>query len=183
VYSDGVERALRAAVDAHAGQVRKGDRVPYFVHPAHVALLLARWGLDDEHIQAGLLHDVVEDCDSWTVERVEQEFGPLVAHLVDELTEDKARTWSERKLSAIENAASLSGGAALVKAADKLHNLETLRTALLTADDRASVWAQFKGGRERTLEMSAGLVEALMPRLPEHVTEALRGVLDELDRL
>ncbi|HUR27951.1 MAG TPA: HD domain-containing protein, partial [Planctomycetota bacterium] len=59
-----MERALHVAIAAHAGHSRKGDdSSPYVTHPMHVALMLARFGLDDEVIAAGLLHDVAEDCD------------------------------------------------------------------------------------------------------------------------
>ena len=70
LFSAGVEAALRASLLAHEGQTRKGDATPYITHPFHVALLLARSGADDVTIQAGLLHDVVEDCEGWTPERV-----------------------------------------------------------------------------------------------------------------
>ena len=79
MFSSLVENALRIAVEAHDGQVRRGeDAGPYVVHPLHVAIMLARWGMDDDVIVAGILHDVVEDCDDWTVERVDREFGPQV---------------------------------------------------------------------------------------------------------
>lgn len=180
VYSAEVERALRVCIDAHEGQVRKGERVPYAVHPYHVALMLTRWGLDEEVVQAGLLHDVVEDCEDWTIERVEGEFGARVAGLVGEVTEDKSLTWEERKRGAVEHAATMSEAAVLVKAADKLHNLECLRASLRSADDTAAIWAQFRGGRERTLEMSAELVEALVPRVPAEVGAALRAAVADL---
>ncbi|HKX45817.1 MAG TPA: HD domain-containing protein, partial [Planctomycetota bacterium] len=147
-YSSGVERALKAAQLAHAGQTRKGDPTkPYAVHPTHVALLLARLGADDAVLQAALLHDVVEDCEGWTVERVAAEFGERVGAIVAEVSEDKALSWEERKREAIRRAPRLSAEAAAVQAADKLHNLASLREQLELAADPAVVWARFKGGR------------------------------------
>ncbi len=71
MFSPDVERALRMAQEAHSGQKRKGDgSVPYIVHPIHAALILARAGADEITILAGVLHDVVEDCEEWTLERV-----------------------------------------------------------------------------------------------------------------
>ena len=79
MFDTDIERALRAAVVAHAGQTRKGSDLPYATHPAHVALILARVGASKSAIQAGLLHDVVEDCKEWTTDRVSLEFGDEVA--------------------------------------------------------------------------------------------------------
>ena len=89
-FSPDVERALRVACAAHAKQFRKDGRTPYFLHPVHVALILARWGADAVTLQAGILHDVVEDCAEWTAERLREEFGASVADVVADVTEDKS---------------------------------------------------------------------------------------------
>lgn len=177
MFSQAVELALRVAIDAHAGQSRKNaDPTPYVVHPLHVALILARWGQDDDMIVAGLLHDVVEDSPAWPLTRIEEQFGHHVAKLVAELTEDKSRPWDERKRAGIDHVARMSPFAATVKAADKLHNLQTLVFELRTqpADE---VWARFRGGRERTLTMSTELVEALAHRIEPRVAKSLRAAL------
>ena len=92
MFSAHVERALRVAHDAHDGQERKGGGVPYILHPLHVTLILARVGADEVTLQAAILHDVVEDCDGWTLERVEREFGSEVRSVVAEVTEDKSKS-------------------------------------------------------------------------------------------
>lgn len=181
MYSAAIERALRAAVAAHAGQTRKGEPdVPYIVHPMHVALMLSRLGMDEEVIQSALLHDVVEDCPGWTLARVEREFGPRVAAIVGELTEDKSKSWDERKRRAIEHVPHLSPQAASIKAADKLHNLQSLAAALRTAADPEVVWKRFNGGRERTLAMSRELVAALTLRIDARLARALRAALQSV---
>jgi len=182
MFSVLVERALRIGVEAHDGQVRRGeDPGPYVVHPLHVAIMLARWGMDDDVIVAGILHDVVEDCDEWTVERVDDEFGPHVASIVDELTEDKSRSWEERKRLGVEHVASMSPQAASVKAADKLHNLRCLWVDLRDAGDSDQVWSRFRGGREGTLRVARGLVEALHRRVDPRIGRALKSALEELE--
>lgn len=182
MFSSLVEQALRIAVEAHDGQVRRGeDAGPYVVHPLHVAIMLARWGMDDDVIVAGILHDVVEDCEAWTVERVDAEFGTHVASIVDELTEDKTQTWEVRKRAGIERVASMSPQAASVKAADKLHNLRCLWTDLASADDVDEVWNRFRGGREGTLRVAREFVEALQQRVDPRIGRALRAALDALE--
>lgn len=181
MFSPEIERALRVAIAAHDGQVRKGiESVPYVTHPFHVALMLARLGFDDTLIQAGLLHDVVEDCAGWTLERVESEFGAPVRAIVAELTEDKSQSWETRKRTAVDHVAHMSALALSVKAIDKLHNLECLLADLRATADHAQVWARFKGGRERTLTMSADLVRALEERVDARIARALRTTLQEI---
>jgi (p)ppGpp synthase/HD superfamily hydrolase len=182
MFSTSIERALRASIEAHDGQSRKGPTpAPYIVHPLHVALMLARWSQEESVILAGLLHDAVEDSASWTTARVADEFGAHVAGIVAELTEDKSRSWEERKRAGIEKVPHLSPQAATVKACDVVHNLATLLAELRAHPaEAAAIWAGFKGGRERTLELSAELVEALCQRVEPKVARALRHALQAL---
>ncbi len=182
MFSSEVERALRVAQTAHAGQTRKGDgSVPYVLHPIHVALILARAGANETAILAGILHDVVEDCEGWTLERVTSEFGEDVSEIVAEVTEDKSQSWVTRKQTAIDHVSEMSNQAALVKAADKLHNLSTLLLDLRAAKDHAAVWRHFNGSPEATLAMSRGLVEALAHRLDGGLGTALVEALEALE--
>jgi (p)ppGpp synthase/HD superfamily hydrolase len=182
IYSSQLERAIHVAIAAHDGQFRKnGDSVPYVVHPLQVALYLAHAGCEESAVVAGVLHDVVEDCDEWTVERVQLEFGADVATIVDDLTEDKSLTWDERKQWAVDHVPSMSAGAVAVKAADKLQNMSSLRSTLQSADDPTEVWKHFTGGREKTLAASRALVDALCERAPLALTEPLRRVMADLE--
>lgn len=184
MFSTDVERALRAAFDAHDGQVRKGvDPVPYVVHPVHVALILARAEADDETLQAAILHDVVEDCAGWTLERVEREFSSRVRRIVEDLTEDKSKSWDERKSWAVEHVPRMLPEAAAVKAADKLHNLSCLLADLAAAERPDEVWSKFKGGRERTLAMATALIDALEERIDPRLGRALRATLRDLENV
>ncbi|QDU65841.1 HD domain-containing protein [Engelhardtia mirabilis] len=180
MYSEDVERAIRVALHAHDGQTRKGSADPYVVHPIHIALVLTRHGAPDHVVQAGLLHDVVEDCDGWDVERIEAEFGAEVAEIVAELTEDKTRSWEERKRAGIEKVATMSADAATVKAADKLHNLSSMVRDLARSESPDAFWSHFNGGRDRTLSMARELVEALAPRVGEDLARSLRATVDML---
>ncbi len=178
MFSPLVERALATAIAAHAGQSRKSaEPVPYVVHPLHVAILLARWGQDDEVVAAGLLHDVVEDCPGYSAERIELEYGRHVAKIVAELTEDKSKTWDERKRAAIDHVPHMSPQAATVKCADKLHNLQSLAGELRACVSPDDVWKRFRRGRARTLAMSNELVEALCERVEPKVARLLRAAL------
>lgn len=128
-------------------------------------------------IVAGLLHDVVEDCDGWDLARVEHEFGRHIAHVVGELTEDKSKSWEERKRAGIAKVPHMSPQGATVKAADKLHNLQSLAASLRTCTERLEVWKAFRRGPELTLALSHELVDALALRVEAKVARSLRAAL------
>ena len=182
MFSPDIERALRVAQAAHEGQTRKGNGTPYVVHPVHVALMLARAGADEETIQAGLLHDVVEDCDEWTFERLEAEFGPRVRGIVGHLTEDKGKSWPERKQAAVDHVEQMSEEALLVKAADKLHNLSSLLADLRASEHPRDVWRHFTAPPVETITMARALVDALQRHMEGELIEALRRTLESLER-
>ncbi len=82
--ADLVRRAFRFAFDKHDGQQRRSGE-PYIIHPVEITQILAELEMDEATLAAGLLHDVVEDCDV-SVEQLIAEFGPEVALLVDGVT-------------------------------------------------------------------------------------------------
>ena len=183
LFDDDVERAIQSSHAAHLGQVRKGETgAPYHTHPYHVALVLARFGASSQVIIGALLHDAVEDCDDWTIERVEAEYGAAVAELVDELTENKGLDWEARKAAWVEAAKTMSPEAVQVKCADKLHNLHSLAADLESTEDADRLWGKFHGGRERTLAHARLLVEALCKRAPDVLAAELLRALERFER-
>src|SRR4051794_35946318 len=76
-YSDRINHALAFAAKHHDQQVRKGTRLPYITHPANVAIILTRYGRDDQTVVSGILHDVIEDCvrEAYTREMLQQRIG------------------------------------------------------------------------------------------------------------
>ncbi len=131
-----IVKAFDFAARKHAGQKRKGSGgQPYVNHLAEVAHLIAQAtaGDDGELIAAALLHDVVEDQDV-TIEELSSEFGPDVASLVREVTDDKSIPAAERKRRQVESTPHKSDRAKLLKIADKLSNLRSLR------DDPPADW-------------------------------------------
>ncbi|MCI9035094.1 MAG: bifunctional (p)ppGpp synthetase/guanosine-3',5'-bis(diphosphate) 3'-pyrophosphohydrolase [Lachnospiraceae bacterium] len=135
-----IDKAYATACEAHKDQVRKSGE-PYIVHPLCVAIILADLELDKETIIAGLLHDVVEDT-IMTNEELKEQFGPDVELLVDGVTKLEQlqytgeaapdRTTSREELQA-ENLRKMFLAMAkdirviLIKLADRLHNMRTLK--------------------------------------------------------
>ncbi|HSZ44488.1 MAG TPA: RelA/SpoT family protein [Streptosporangiaceae bacterium] len=124
-----IERAYEVAARMHAGQARRsGD--PYITHPLAVATILAELGTDHEAICAALLHDTIEDTD-YTLAQLREDFGEGIAALVDGVTKldkvkygDAAQAETVRKMVV---AMSRDIRVLVIKLADRLHNMRTLR--------------------------------------------------------
>jgi (p)ppGpp synthase/HD superfamily hydrolase len=144
-----VARAADFAARRHSGQRRKGAAAePYVEHLAEVAALLAEAtrGADAVLVAAGFLHDTLEDT-ATERDELEAEFGPEVAALVAEVTDDKSLAKAERKRRQIETAASKSRRAKLLKLADKTSNLRALAASPPAGWDRTRLldyvdWAE-----------------------------------------
>ncbi len=176
MYSARIERAIRLSVQAHAGQVRKADpHIPYATHPFHVALIVRQAGGDEDCVIAALLHDVLEDTDV-TPEDLDEAFGGRVTALVREVSEDKTLPWDERKARMVEQLRGASPEGALIAAADKLHNLETLAEA--HARKGAAIWGAFRRGPDATIRFYIEAFGALRERIPIELATAFDRALE-----
>src|SRR5712671_5711254 len=126
-----LNRAYVYSMKAHGSQLRaSGD--PYFSHPIQVAGLLAQMKLDSASIVTGLLHDTVEDTVA-TLDDIERQFGPEIGRLVDGVTKLSRIELQSDQTKQAENfrklvlAMSEDIRVLLVKLADRLHNMQTLR--------------------------------------------------------
>ena len=131
------EKQLKVIRDAyefaelkHDGQTRKSGE-PYITHPLNVAMILTTIYADYETISAGLLHDVLEDCDC-TIEEMEEKFGPTITKLVQGVTKLSKIHFSTENEYLIDYYKKIIVGMSedvrviIVKLADRLHNLRTL---------------------------------------------------------
>jgi len=126
------DEAIKFAVDAHAGALRKGGGRPYILHPIEVAAIAGSITGDKEVLAAAVLHDVVEDAEV-SLSEIEDRFGKRVAALVGSESEDKLRhlpaedTWKIRKEKALKVLADAEdAGVRIVFLADKLSNIRSL---------------------------------------------------------
>ena len=121
-----VDRAIEFATKAHEGQYRKGTKRPYIVHPVEVGDIVATMTKDEEVISAAVLHDTIEDCKDITEELLARVFTPRVAKMVAQESEDKSKTWMERKGATIEHISLAPYEVQMIGLADKLSNMRDI---------------------------------------------------------
>jgi (p)ppGpp synthase/HD superfamily hydrolase len=188
-YSDVINHAFAFAAKHHDRQVRKGTKLPYLTHPANVAVILTRYGRDDNTVVAGILHDVIEDCvrDGYTRDMFEQRIGDkfgenvldtVLAVTYRRLDDDGVElSGEERKMDYLERLAVANDSARWVCAADKIHNASTIITDLRRTVDADTVWNRFGGGKGATATWYRNVFE----RLREVGFDA--PIMAELDRV
>jgi (p)ppGpp synthase/HD superfamily hydrolase len=179
--------ALCFALDAHGAQTRKGSDVPYASHLLEVTGLVLEHGGDIDQAVAGLLHDVLEDCEGVDPTALQARFGAEVARIVGECSDlldgDTAAAksdWLSRKRHYIEKLREADRRTRLVAACDKLHNLRCLIADLrhfgLATLDR------FNATPPQTRWYYEAVRGALGADLPPRLLIEVDALLGELDR-
>jgi (p)ppGpp synthase/HD superfamily hydrolase len=194
-YSDRINHALAFAAKHHDRQVRKGTRLPYLTHPANVAIILTRYGRDEQTVVAGILHDVIEDCvrDGYTRDMLEQrigdKFGEEVLSTVLAVThrqvdeEGVELSSEERRDDYLARLAAAPEGARWVCAADKIHNGSSILADLNRTLDPDTVWSRFNVGRVGTIRWYRRVYERLRELgFDAPIMDELREVAEALER-
>lgn len=153
-----LDKAVDFAVQKHAGQKRKGTEIPYIVHPMEVMNHLREMNADTNLLIAGLLHDVIEDA-GVTADEIRQSFGEDVAVLVAGHSEDKSKTWEERKREDIRVATEGDLRLKMLILSDKLANLRSLYYDYRSVGD--ALWSRFRAPVDKQKWYYHGMLEAL----------------------
>jgi (p)ppGpp synthase/HD superfamily hydrolase len=170
--------AARFAAERHSTQRRKDEEAsPYINHPLAVAEVLARYGVTDVvALQAALLHDTIEDTET-TADELEERFGPEVASVVLEVSDDKSLAKAERKRLQIVNAKDLSVRAKLMKLGDKICNVTDV------ASNPPTGWTLER--RIEYLDWTEAVVEGcrgVHPELEAHYDAVLAAARETLEK-
>ncbi|MUV38427.1 GTP diphosphokinase [Lentibacillus sp. JNUCC-1] len=172
------------AAKAHDGQTRKSSAEPYITHPIRVAERLEASGCSEEVICAGYLHDVVEDT-LVEIEDITEHFGEHIAQIVAAHTEDKSKSWHERKQHTIDTIRTASKEVKYLIVADKLDNLLELEKELSEQGD--NVWRHFNAGFDEqkwynesiAMNMEKGLASEDRPGFFHDFQKAVKRVFGE----
>ena len=123
-----LNEAIIYATDKHSGQMRKATDIPYIIHPLECVAIVSRMTSDEEMLAAAALHDTVEDCKDKgvTIEEIRERFGDRVAHFVQHESEDKSKTWMERKQHTIDSLKTSTKEECIMVLADKLSNMRSV---------------------------------------------------------
>lgn len=168
--------------DGTMGQRRKGSRLPYIIHPLEVWMILRNNNCSADVQVAGLLHDTLEDTGA-TPDEIEKLFGREVRELVVTESEDKSKSWKERKQHTIDSMVGASLETMQVCCADKLANCRSQAYDFRLIGDR--LFERFN--REATPELQSwyyhGVVKALKPlegmKMYDELKEVVRQVYGE----
>lgn len=179
--------ALTFAEGLHRNQTRKGNNIPYVAHLLAVTATVLEWGGDEDTAIAALLHDTVEDQGGGeTAELIRARFGErvtlLVLHCTDSTSIDPAqkRPWMERKTAYLKRLAQADQPAALITAADKLHNITaTLRDVRAHG---AETLARFNAP-DQVIWYYRAVADALQPHAATVPLAELRSAIADLTAL
>lgn len=153
-----IHNAIIFATLKHKSQKRKGTDIPYIVHPMEVMQILTACGCGEDVITAGILHDTLEDTDT-TPEEIKENFGQKVLEIVQTESEDKSKTWKERKQHTIDDLKEAEEGTQIVCLADKLSNLRSIYADFQT--DGNKLWKRFNAPKENIKWYYESVVDAL----------------------
>lgn len=137
-----VNRAIEFATKAHAGQLRKGTKRPYIVHPIEVGDIVSTMTRDEEIISAAILHDTIEDCEGVTKEVLAEQFSERVAAIVAQESEDKSKNWVERKTATIKHLGEAPIEVKMIGLADKLSNMRDINRDYPVCGEE--LWKRFR---------------------------------------
>jgi len=159
-----IHEAIIFASRKHAKGMRKGTDIPYISHPMEVALILTENGCPENVIVAGILHDTLEDTETNPVEILNL-FGNEILKIVTAESEDKTKTWKERKQATIDHLPCSSLDAKLVCCADKLSNLRSMASDKETVGEK--LWERFNAPKTDVEWYYKGVAAAL-PELADY---------------
>lgn len=140
-----IHDAIIFATIKHQNQKRKGTDIPYIVHPMEVMQILTMLDCQENVIIAGILHDTLEDTDT-KPDEIEKLFGGEVLGLVKAESEDKSKTWKERKQATINHLKTASPEAKIICFADKLSNIRSIYTDKEKIGNE--IWKRFNADKD-----------------------------------
>ncbi len=184
-FTPQMQKAINIASIQHIGQTRKAGNIPYITHPFSVGLILSVYTNDEATFCAGLLHDVLEDTTGYSYDDMIKDFGPKIAQIVKDVSEDKdpsikmdeKATWLERKQQYIDHLKTATDEAIFVSVADKIHNLSSMIEAYNLEGE--NLWSKFNAPLDKKLWFYEEVLKIAEARIKNGIVGELRGKLEE----
>jgi len=136
-----INKAIMFATISHSNQFRKGTNIPYILHPLEAGIIVSQIKYDENLICAAVLHDITEDVHV-SYETLEKMFGKRIANLVNSQSEDKTKSWIERKTHTIEAMRDEKDeDIKIICLGDKLSNIRSLYNTYEV--EKENLWQRF----------------------------------------
>jgi (p)ppGpp synthase/HD superfamily hydrolase len=162
--------AIEFAAKAHHGQFRKGTKLPYIIHPLGVAQILIEYACSEEVVIAGLLHDTMEDTPV-KLNDIEERFGARIGELVAAVSEDKSKSWEERKQHTLNYLKTAPLEVLLLACADKLHNIKTIQEDYDKLGE--TLWTRFNRSRSKQKWYYQSLAGLFVSRIENETSRSI----------
>lgn len=182
-----IQKAINQATILHYGQKRKSDGTPYILHPYSVAVLLSEYTDNEDIIIAGLLHDILEDVPSYTIDNMRKEFGDKITEIVNGVTEkkhpdnsNKNYTWDMRKKEYIETLKQDSFESLMVCAADKIHNLKSIMDEYEKLGEKS--FKNFNAPIKKRMWYYREVLNILKQRLDNKIVDRLEQIYNKAEK-
>lgn len=168
----------------HAGQRRKGTRIPYVSHPLAVASIALEHGASEDEAIAALLHDAIEDSRQprRTKAEIRRRFGAAVAEIVEGCSDSETQPkppWRERKDRYLAHLRQASPSIRLVSASDKLHNARAILGDYREVGE--ALWDRFTAKKDGTLWYYRALADTFRQTGPRRLARELDGVVTAIE--
>ncbi len=171
-----LQKAIIFATLKHKSQTRKGTDIPYIVHPMEVMQILTAMGMNEKTIIAGILHDTLEDTGT-KPEEIKELFGEDVLCLVQSESEDKSKTWKERKQRTIDEIKTSSLEVCAVCLADKLSNVRSIYRDRCEIGEK--IWERFNASKKESEWYYTSIAESIGKATEGKASDAFNKYLEE----
>jgi (p)ppGpp synthase/HD superfamily hydrolase len=183
-----IQKAIDLSAVLFQDRKRKTSGYPAIIHLYSVAFIVSKFTDDEDIIVAAFLHDVLEDIasDVYNKENMVRDFGERVTSLVCDLTEastlsetkaERRGSWMDRKLGYLATINKASNDSLLICAADKIHNLNSIRDDFLIEGD--AMWEKFDSPREKRSWFYEEVLKVLNGRIPGDLMEQVQDSFDQ----
>lgn len=192
MYSPKIEKAICVAAYLHRYQTRKGNNIPYIIHPFMVFLILHEYTDNEDILIAGLLHDVLEDSDpkEYDENKLRSDFGERVFKLIKDVSEQKngdlgeddaKSSLKDRKEAYLNHLQSVDEESIWVSVADKIHNLRSTIEDLKTHGHIA--WDKFNASKDSQMWFYETFYHTVKEKTANPIINEFAVLLEEIKTL